>query len=138
MKNIDSTYVAIGASWLVLGMMLGIVMGATNNFQFMPLHAHINLIGFACHAIFGMAYRHWPMTARSRTSNGSRASAFFPCSSVADLRSACPPWMAVGPGTHPPLILLRLENPKIRGIYDAKVVGDGIAINTPVSRHLIA
>jgi hypothetical protein len=35
-------------------------------------------------------------------------------------------------------ILLRLENPKIRGIYDAKVVGDGIAINTPVSRHFIA
>jgi hypothetical protein len=60
MKNIDSTYVAIGASWLVLGMILGIIMGATNNFQFMPLHAHINLIGFACHAIFGMAYRHWP------------------------------------------------------------------------------
>jgi hypothetical protein len=61
MKNIDSTYVAIGATWLVLGMTLGIVMGATNNFQFMPLHAHINLIGFTCHAIFGMAYRHWPM-----------------------------------------------------------------------------
>jgi hypothetical protein len=60
MKTIDSTYVAIGASWLVLGMILGIVMGATNDFQFMPLHAHINLIGFACHAIFGMAYRHWP------------------------------------------------------------------------------
>jgi hypothetical protein len=27
MKNIDSTYVAIGASWLLLGMTLGIVMG---------------------------------------------------------------------------------------------------------------
>jgi hypothetical protein len=60
MKTIDSTYVAIGASWLVLGMILGIVMGATNDFQFMPLHAHINLIGFACHAMFGMAYRHRP------------------------------------------------------------------------------
>jgi hypothetical protein len=45
MKNIDSTYVAIGASWLLVGMILGIIMGATNNFQFMPLHAHINLIG---------------------------------------------------------------------------------------------
>jgi hypothetical protein len=65
MKNIDSTYVALGASWLLLGMMLGIVMGATNNFQFMPLHAHINLVGFACHAIFGMAYRHWPTMKKS-------------------------------------------------------------------------
>ncbi len=60
MKKIDSTFVAIGASWLVLGMVLGIVMGASENFQFMPVHAHINLIGFACHSIFGLAYRHWP------------------------------------------------------------------------------
>ena len=60
MKSIDSTYVAIGALWLVLGMILGIVMGASENFLFMPVHAHINLIGFACHSIFGMAYRQWP------------------------------------------------------------------------------
>ena len=60
LKSIDSTYLAIGALWLVLGMVLGIVMGASENFLFMPVHAHINLIGFACHSIFGMAYRQWP------------------------------------------------------------------------------
>jgi hypothetical protein len=60
MKSIDTTYVAIGASWLVVGMILGIVMGARENFLFTPVHAHINLIGFACHSIFGMAYRQWP------------------------------------------------------------------------------
>jgi hypothetical protein len=60
MKNIDSTYVVIGASWLLIGLILGIVMGASHNLQYMPVHAHINLVGFACHAIFGMAYRHWP------------------------------------------------------------------------------
>ena len=60
MKLIDSTYVAIGALWLVLGMILGIVMGASENFLFMPVHAHINLVGFACHSLFGMAYRQWP------------------------------------------------------------------------------
>jgi len=60
MRSIDTTYVAIGALWLVLGMVLGIVMGASENFTLMPVHAHINLIGFACHAIFGMAYRQWP------------------------------------------------------------------------------
>ena len=60
MKSIDTTYVAIGASWLVIGMVLGIAMGASENFLFTPVHAHINLIGFACHAIFGMAYRQWP------------------------------------------------------------------------------
>jgi hypothetical protein len=60
MKAIDTTYVGIGALWLVLGMVLGITMGATENFLFTPVHAHINLVGFACHSIFGMAYRQWP------------------------------------------------------------------------------
>jgi hypothetical protein len=60
MKNIDSTYVVIGTLWLLIGLTLGIVMGASHNFQFTPVHAHIALVGFACHAIFGMAYRQWP------------------------------------------------------------------------------
>ena len=60
MNKIDANYVAIGAAWLVLGMALGIVMGATESFQYMPVHAHINLVGFACHAIFGLTYRNWP------------------------------------------------------------------------------
>lgn len=60
MKNIDSLYIGIGALWLAAGMAFGIGMGMAHNFEFMPVHAHINLIGFACHAIFGMAYRLWP------------------------------------------------------------------------------
>jgi hypothetical protein len=60
MKKIDLALVAIGATWLVLGMALGSVMGAANNFAYAPLHAHINLIGFACHAVFGIAYRVFP------------------------------------------------------------------------------
>lgn len=66
MKTVDSTYVVIGALWLLIGMTLGIVMGASKNFQFMPLHAHINLVGFACHSIFGLVYRHWPSMKASR------------------------------------------------------------------------
>jgi hypothetical protein len=61
MKTVDSTYVVIGALWLVLGMILGIVMGASHNFQYMPLHAHMNLVGFACHSVFGLVYRQWPV-----------------------------------------------------------------------------
>jgi hypothetical protein len=59
-KAYDSIYVVIGALWLVTGMTFGIVMGASHNFGMMPIHAHINLVGFACHSIFGMAYRQWP------------------------------------------------------------------------------
>jgi hypothetical protein len=60
MKTVDINYVAIGVLWLVAGMLLGIGMGAANNFVLAPLHAHINLIGFVCHAVFGTTYRHWP------------------------------------------------------------------------------
>jgi hypothetical protein len=60
MKTVDSTYVVIGALWLLIGMIVGVVMGASHNFQFMPLHAHMNLVGFACHSIFGLVYRQWP------------------------------------------------------------------------------
>ena len=66
MKTVDSTYLVIGASWLLVGLTLGIVMGASHNFQFMPLHAHINLVGFACHSIFGLVYRAWPGMKTSR------------------------------------------------------------------------
>jgi hypothetical protein len=60
MNRVDTTYLGIGALWLVVGMILGIVMGAAENFAYASLHAHINLVGFACHSIFGMAYRLWP------------------------------------------------------------------------------
>jgi hypothetical protein len=66
LKNFALNYVVIGAAWLLVGMLLGIVMGAKEDFQFAPVHAHINLIGFACHSIFGMAYKQWPMLNSSR------------------------------------------------------------------------
>jgi hypothetical protein len=66
MKTIDSAYVVIGVLWLLIGLILGIIMGASHNFQFMPLHAHINLVGFACHSIFGLVYRQWPAMKVSR------------------------------------------------------------------------
>jgi len=65
MKTIASTYLVIGALWLVIGMTLGIIMGAKGSMQFMPLHAHINLVGFTCHSVFGLVYRQWPAMATS-------------------------------------------------------------------------
>jgi hypothetical protein len=66
MTKFALNYVVIGASWLLVGMLLGIVMGAREDFQFTPVHAHINLIGFACHSIFGMAYKQWPILTSSK------------------------------------------------------------------------
>lgn len=60
MKNIDVLYVVIGAFYLVAGMLMGIVMGIHQDFRLAPVHAHINLVGFSAHCIFGLIYRTWP------------------------------------------------------------------------------
>lgn len=60
MKRIDILYVAIGSLYLVVGMALGIAMGAKQDFQLAPVHAHINLVGFVAHCVFGVVHRAWP------------------------------------------------------------------------------
>jgi hypothetical protein len=60
MKRIDSIYVAIGILYLVAGMVFGIVMGTRQDFQLSPVHAHLNLVGFVSHCVFGLVHRVWP------------------------------------------------------------------------------
>lgn len=60
MKHIDTLYIMIGALYLVIGMLLGIAMGVRQDMQFAPVHAHINLVGFSAHCVFGLVYKAWP------------------------------------------------------------------------------
>src|SRR5215469_4035979 len=60
MKRIDATYVTIGIVYLIVGMVLGIVMGMRQDFQLAPVHAHLNLVGFVSHSVFGLVHRVWP------------------------------------------------------------------------------
>jgi hypothetical protein len=60
MKQNDSPYIVLGALYLVAGMLLGIVMGIRQDFQLAPVHAHVNLVGFAAHSVFGLVYKAWP------------------------------------------------------------------------------
>ena len=60
MKRIDAIYVTIGVVYLVVGMVLGIVMGTRQDFQLAPVHAHLNLVGFVSHCVFGLVHRVWP------------------------------------------------------------------------------
>jgi hypothetical protein len=59
-KNIDGLYVVIGALYLVIGMLLGIVMGIKGDFTLAPVHAHIDLVGFSAHCVLGLIYKAWP------------------------------------------------------------------------------
>lgn len=60
MQQHDIRYIALGAIYLVVGMVLGIVMGIQQDFALAPVHAHINLVGFAAHSVFGLVYKAWP------------------------------------------------------------------------------
>lgn len=55
--NISRGFLVIGSLYVLLGMGLGMHMGASGDHSLAPLHAHINLLGFTLMTLFGLAYR---------------------------------------------------------------------------------
>lgn len=55
--SISRGFLLAGAVYLIVGIMLGGYMGASGDHSLTPVHAHINLLGFALMTIFGLAYR---------------------------------------------------------------------------------
>jgi hypothetical protein len=66
MKRIDLYFLLLATVLLICGAVLGIVMGAQENFQLTPVHAHLNLAGWASLALFGLTYRAYPQLAETR------------------------------------------------------------------------
>jgi hypothetical protein len=64
MGDLSRNYLILGAVYLCVGMLLGIVMGIKESFELAPVHAHINLVGFASHTAFGLVGKVWPGVAR--------------------------------------------------------------------------
>jgi len=60
MKRVDVYFLLLATVLLVCGAILGIVMGAREDFQLVPVHAHLNLAGWASLALFGLTYRAYP------------------------------------------------------------------------------
>lgn len=50
----------------ILGLVVGLGMGMTQNFSLMPAHAHTNLAGFVVLFLFGLAYQAFPAMAAHR------------------------------------------------------------------------
>ena len=57
MKNIDRWFIAMAIIYAIVGMALGLWIGINQDLTHTPLHAHINLVGWASMAIFGLIYR---------------------------------------------------------------------------------
>lgn len=52
--------------YLIVGIAIGIGMGATQNFTLRPVHAHMNLLGFTVLALAGLIYSVYPEAGASR------------------------------------------------------------------------
>jgi hypothetical protein len=65
-KNVDLKFLLLAAVMLTAGVGLGIRMGIAHDFLLAPVHAHINLVGWASLALFGIVYRLYPDMAGSR------------------------------------------------------------------------
>jgi hypothetical protein len=63
MKRVDLYFLLLATVLLACGAVLGIVMGAREDFQLTPVHAHLNLAGWASLALFGLTYRSYPSLA---------------------------------------------------------------------------
>lgn len=59
-------FLRLAVVYILLGVTLGIVMAASHNYTLKPVHAHLNLLGWASMALFGLWYRIAPAAAESR------------------------------------------------------------------------
>jgi hypothetical protein len=57
MQNIEKHFVRWGALLIVIGMLVGLYMAATQNFKIGSVHAHLVLFGGAVLIIYGLVYR---------------------------------------------------------------------------------
>jgi hypothetical protein len=56
MPRISAVFFAFGVVAMLVGMSLGMHMGASGDFTLMPVHAHLNLLGFVVMAVYGTFY----------------------------------------------------------------------------------
>lgn len=66
MNRLDLKFLLLSAVMLTCGVTLGFVMAMRHDFLLAPVHAHINLLGWASLALFGIVYRLYPEMAQSR------------------------------------------------------------------------
>lgn len=59
-------WLKLAVLYLMIGVTLGIIMGASQNFVLRSVHAHINLLGWATMALAGLIYSVFPQAGQSR------------------------------------------------------------------------
>ncbi len=59
-------WLKLSVVYLMVGIAIGIAMGASHDFALRPVHAHLNLLGWTTLALAGLIYSTYPQAAASR------------------------------------------------------------------------
>lgn len=65
-SSAGALWLKLAVLYLIVGVGLGIMMGASEDFTMRPVHAHINLLGWATMALAGLVYSVYPLAAASK------------------------------------------------------------------------
>lgn len=66
LSPVGIVWLKMAVLYLMVGVALGIAMGASENFTLRPVHAHINLLGWATMALAGLVYSVYPHAGMNR------------------------------------------------------------------------
>lgn len=66
MRGIAFTFMALGVLAVLIGMVWGIVMAASQDHTLAPAHAHLNLLGFVLFSVFAIYYHVVPEASSMR------------------------------------------------------------------------
>jgi hypothetical protein len=58
-------WLKLSVVYLIIGVCMGIAMGASQNFTLRPVHAHVNLLGWTTMALAGLIYSVFPTAGES-------------------------------------------------------------------------
>jgi len=64
--KLSMKFLLLASVFGLLGMTLGIVMGAQQNFKMAPVHAHLNLLGWVAFMLYGLTYQVMPKLAAGK------------------------------------------------------------------------
>jgi hypothetical protein len=65
-KRVSDRFLQLGVLAALIGMTMGVVMGAKQDFTLAPAHAHLNLLGWASMMLYGLFYRAVPKAAEHK------------------------------------------------------------------------
>lgn len=65
-RRLGVRFIRIATVYFLFGVIFGLVMGMQQTFQYVPVHVHLNLLGWASLALAGIIYYLFPQAGSSR------------------------------------------------------------------------